>query len=493
MFADFAEFDEKSDVVAKVNTLLGARSYDEAMTAATDAAAKAREAGDKKAELVALRAVVYTQAGQKKYPDAVKTTKQMSEMAKEMGDLDEEGTAQLLTAIVLMASKAYDEVIEVGQSAALLFKQFGNRTKTGLATHVIAKACLAEGYYEDAKELAEQALILFRQVKSKEKQGFASITMSSALSGMGDSGKASYRAEQASEIFKSLGKSAEAGQACNTGAMAFAAKFKADASAGGREIVRLANASLKLYEKAGDTTSAGYATSVSTLGFGYFASGDFDSAEAKAKEAQAIFQGLSEQAGEATCLTTLAEVSFAKGDAIDAVSTARQAVGLFEEAGEDKMAQSAQALINKFQATPEDLAQPKEEDKPKADADGADPPMVQLRNLVPGIEKCIIYTQYDAYEGRSATTAARPRPKSERDAEKAGDAGPPKEQAVFAVRWVKAQPLGGGSSFANPLADKEAADKTMMMPMSANAPNKAMPVGLKKTPQLPKAWDALFG
>merc|ERR1712224_652752 len=155
------------------------------------------------------------------------------------------------------------------------------------------------------------------------------------------------------------------------------------------------------------------------LGFGYFASDSYDDAVEKSKEAQAAFQTSGDSAGEAMCLLTLAQVNFAKGESIDAVSTARQAVTLFEEVGDDKAAKDAQALIEKFQASPEDLAKPAEEEEKKA-APGEEEevnPMVALRNLVPGIEKTFIYTQYDAFEGRSATTAARPRAKSEREEE----------------------------------------------------------------------------
>lgn len=445
---------------------------------------------------------------QKQYGEAVKIAQKLAEEAK--GDLVAEGEAQMFAAKALLASGGRNEAIEVVQTAATLFKEFGDKTKQGLAMQLLSEACLEEGYALDARDVAEQAMILFRQSKYQKGQAEALILFSLAQTELGDFGKAAYRAEQASEIYKAMNDQQGGAKAMITSSRSFLAKKEKDPEAGSsvaREALRTASAAVRIYESVGETTSEDYATAVQTLAAAHLAGNDLDQAIEKVSEANAIFERVASPKGQARCMTVLAKATFEKGDVVEAASLARQAQSLFEEVADDQGASSMRTLIAKFQQGPGGEIVEAVPEEPQEDTSLAGVPnRVDIRRLVPGIEKATIYCEYEGYEGRSATVGARPRPKSERQKEAFAEVT--REQAVFSVRWVRQQGASGDSAMSADRADKD--DDVLNFPMRAGpgAPNKdALPSRVaqpRRTPELgkvpyttgsrvlPKDWEALY-
>lgn len=461
-----------SCTLARVYILAGRNQ--KAFESANKAYVTFRGLGERRGEAMALHALFDTYMAMTKYRDALHASETMADLFQALDIPFGQGLAKLLSAEVHQTNEDRQEAISMCQEASHLFKKVGASRKMAVANKLGAEAAIVEGMPNEALEMVERALMCFKQAGDKLGQAGAMITMSNLYSAVGEFDKATYRAEAAAEAYKKLKATVDAAAAMRTACLAFLDKklFNPKASASvAMEAMKTANASLKLYEEAGDVQGSGYGLSLNALAQAHVAAGNAGRGLELAEEAQALFRRIGDQVGVAATLNTLAQVFQSRGDTFEAVNAAREAQQLFQEHDDDRGAQYSAFLMELFQAPPEqeEAIVPVEAEDQQAKKSG--PSRSGLADLIPGGAQAVTpIVSWEAYEGRAA---AAPGQRKAAPGTEAGVTAIVKEQALFSVRWV---PMKNVPTSPDPSAGRSAASRVIKKGLVSDGG--AAPVGL---------------
>jgi len=150
---------------------MAAGDADGASKAATEAQAKAKEAGDKILEASALRSIAEVKLAKGDASGAIETATDMLTVASESGNTLGEANAKLILASsVLSTDPGSMEGLRVGKEALALFDATGDTFGTANTLYMLANGFFSRADLEEGLKCAREALAIFRSIKDTENE-----------------------------------------------------------------------------------------------------------------------------------------------------------------------------------------------------------------------------------------------------------------------------------------------------------------------------------